>query len=69
MSDGFCSGKPSFGGFSLAYDAKDEADAKRRFDALAVGGTVNQPLGETFFALAFGMVVDKMSRAPRECCG
>jgi len=58
-SDGFCSGKPCFAGFSLSYDAKDEADAKRRFDALAGGGKVTQPLTETFFARAFGMVTDK----------
>ena len=58
-SDGFCSGRPAFGGFSLSYPAKDEADAKRRFDALAAGGRVGMPLGETFFARAFGMVTDK----------
>jgi PhnB protein len=58
-SDGFCSGKPSFEGFSLSYPAKDEADAKRRFDALAKEGQVRMPLGETFFARAFGMVADK----------
>lgn len=58
-SDGNCSGKPSFGGFSLSYPAKDEADAKRRFDALAQGGQVQMPLAETFFAKSFGMVVDK----------
>jgi len=58
-SDGYCSGKPNFGGFSLSYYAKDEAAAKKRFDALAAGGNVKQPLGETFFARAFGMAVDK----------
>ena len=58
-SDGFCSGKPNFSGFSLSYPAKDKADAKQRFDALAAGGKVTQPLVETFFADAFGMVTDK----------
>jgi PhnB protein len=58
-SDGFCSGKPNFAGFSLSYPAKDEADAKRRFDALASGGQVTVPLAETFFARAFGMVTDR----------
>jgi len=58
-SDGFCSGKPNFSGFSLSYPAKDTADAKKRFDALASGGKVSQPLTETFFADAFGMVTDK----------
>lgn len=58
-SDGFCSGKPSFGGFSLSFEARDESDAKKRFDALAAGGKVSQPLTETFFARAFGMCTDK----------
>ena len=59
-SDGMTNtGKPSFAGFSLSYDAKDEADAKRRFDALAKGGQVEMPLGETFFAKSFGAVKDK----------
>ena len=62
-SDGFCSGRPNFAGFSLSYPAKDEADAKRRFDALAAGGKVGMPLGETFFARAFGMVTDKFGVA------
>ena len=57
-SDGFCSGKSSFAGFSLSYPAKDAADARRRFDALSTGGHVSMPLGETFFASAFGMVTD-----------
>lgn len=59
ISDGNCAGSPRFSGFSLTYDAKDEADAKRRFDALATGGQVEMPLGETFFAKAFGTVKDK----------
>ena len=58
-SDGMCSGKPAFTGFSLSYPAKDKADARKRFDALSTGGHVNMPLGETFFADAFGMVQDK----------
>jgi PhnB protein len=58
-SDGFCSGKPVFNGFSLSYPAQDKADAKKRFDALSAGGSVTMPLGETFFAEAFGMVKDK----------
>lgn len=59
LSDGNCAGKPSFQGFALSYDAPDEADAKRRFAALAQGGQVQMPLGETFFARAFGMVADR----------
>src|SRR5688572_14536347 len=59
-SDGMtCTGQTSFSGFSLAYQAKDPADAKRRFEALAQGGQVQMPFGETFFAKAFGGVADK----------
>jgi PhnB protein len=59
-SDGMeITGKPSFAGFSLSYEAKDEADAKRRFDALAKEGQVQAPLVETFFAKRFGAVADK----------
>ncbi|MDH4323729.1 MAG: VOC family protein [Betaproteobacteria bacterium] len=58
-SDGFCTGKPQFSGITLSFEATDEADAKKRFDALSAGGKVNQPVTETFFAKAFGMVTDK----------
>ena len=58
-SDGNCTGKPSFQGFSLTFNAADEGDARRRFDALAEGGQVNLPLSETFFAKSFGMVADR----------
>lgn len=58
-SDGNCQGQPSFRGFSLTLNASDAAEAKRRFDALADGGQVQIPLGETFFAKSFGMVVDR----------
>jgi PhnB protein len=58
-SDGNCSGRPAFQGFSLSISAPDEASAKRFFDALADGGQVQMPLGKTFFAPAFGMVADR----------
>lgn len=58
-SDGGCSGKPAFNGFSLSLTVRDEAEAKRRFDALAAGGQVRMPLGKTFFSPSFGMVVDR----------
>lgn len=58
-SDGRCTGKPNFQGFSLSLDARDEADAKRLFGALAEGGQVHMPLGKTFFSPAFGMVADR----------
>jgi PhnB protein len=58
-SDGRASGKPSFQGFSLSLNARDEAHAKQMFGALAEGGEVRMPLGKTFFAPAFGMVADR----------
>lgn len=58
-SDGRCSGKPAFNGFSLSLTVRDEAEAKRRFDALAAGGQVRMPLGRTFFSPSFGMVADR----------
>jgi PhnB protein len=59
VSDGMCTGKPSFQGFSLSYTAKDADDAQRRFAALADGGQVQMPLTKTFFAPSFGMVADR----------
>lgn len=58
-SDGDCGGKPSFSGVSLSLSAKDDAEAKRLFDALADGGEVQMPLGKTFFASSFGMLADR----------
>jgi len=58
-SDGHCSGKPNFQGFSLSYAAKDAADADRVFEALSEGGAVQMPLGKTFFSPRFGMVADR----------
>jgi PhnB protein len=58
-SDGFCSGKPSFQGFSLTVGAPNEAEARRMFTALADGGQVRMPLSKTFFSPCFGMVADR----------
>ncbi len=58
-SDGRCAGRPSFQGFSLTLTAANETEADRLFAALAEGGQVQMPLGETFFATRFGMVADR----------
>jgi PhnB protein len=58
-SDGYCKGAPKFEGFSLALQTKTKAEAERLFNALADGGKVEMPLGETFFSPSFGMVADK----------
>lgn len=46
-------------GMMVSYDAADDADAKRVFDALADGGTVSSPLESTFFSTSFGMCTDR----------
>ena len=58
-SDGHCAGKPSFQGFGLALNAKNDAQAEKLFTAVGKGGQVLQPLTKTFFASKFGMVADK----------
>jgi PhnB protein len=46
-------------GMSVNYSLADAGEAKRVFDALADGGEVQLPLGETFFSPAFGMCKDR----------
>ena len=58
-SDGNCSGKPNFQGFSLSLTVRDEAEATKVFSALADGGQVRMPLTKTFFSPSFGMLADK----------
>lgn len=58
-SDGHCTGKLNFQGFSLSIATPNEAEADRMFAALADGGQVQMPLTKTFFAPRFGMVADR----------
>jgi PhnB protein len=46
-------------GFSLSLTYPTADEAKRVFDALAQGGKVSMPLDKTFWAEAFGMLVDR----------
>jgi PhnB protein len=46
-------------GFSVTLGVDDPADAERIFYALAEKGTVRMPLQQTFWALRFGMLVDR----------
>ncbi len=59
-SDGRCQGRPSFQGFSLSLTVRDDAEAERRFAALADDGHVQMPLTTTFFSSRFGMVADRI---------
>ncbi len=57
-SDG-CAEGGKFQGFSLSLTATDEADARKKFDALGQGGQVQMPMGKTFWSPCFGMVTDR----------
>lgn len=59
MSDGQCSGEATFKGINLSLTVPDEATVDRYFDALAEGGTVHMPPGETFWSKRFCMVQDR----------
>ena len=59
VSDGMCSGKPNFSGFKLSVTVATDADADKCFAALSEGGTVEMPIGKTFFSSRFGMCTDK----------
>src|SRR5258708_11112083 len=54
-SDGACQGKPGFQGISLSLTVPNEAEADRRFNALADGGQVQMPPAKTFFLSRVGM--------------
>ena len=46
-------------GFFVSVNVDSVPAAQRIFDAFAEGGTVQMPLGESFFSQAFGMLVDR----------
>jgi len=50
---------PPPAGFSLSISAADADEARRCFDALADGGSVQMPLGRTFWSPCFGMLTDR----------
>jgi PhnB protein len=57
-SDG-CGGQSNFDGVRLALAVPKEEDARRAFDALADGGSVQMRLGKTFWSPCYGMVTDR----------
>ena len=57
-SDG-CDDRSKFDGMRLALAVPAEADARRAFDALADGGSVQMPLTRTFWSPCYGMVTDR----------
>jgi PhnB protein len=46
-------------GFHVNHQVADVEGAERVFAALADGGRITMPMGETFFASRFGMCVDR----------
>lgn len=62
-SDGCGSGPSTFQEFSLSLSVADEAEADRVFNALAEGGSVDMPLGKTFWSPRFGMLKDRFGVA------
>jgi PhnB protein len=59
--------KPQGFSLSLNIDATEEAD--RIFNALSEGGIVKMPLQETFWALRFGVLVDRFGAPWMINCG
>jgi len=47
------------GGFAVSLQYPGAAEARRIFDQLAAGGQVTMPMQKTFWAEAFGMLVDR----------
>ena len=48
-------------GFSVSLGVDKPGEAERIFAALSEKGTVRMPMGQTFFAERFGMVVDRFA--------
>lgn len=59
MADDGCGPGKGFAGVSLHVTLAEADDVNRTFAALAEGGTIQMPIGETFWSPRFGMVTDK----------
>ena len=59
LSDADSVDQPEFKGFRLSLTCDDEASARRAFDKLAEGGSVQMPLAKTFWSPLFGMLHDR----------
>jgi PhnB protein len=54
-----CDDKSKSDGCWLALSVPTEADARRAFDGLADGGSVQMPLTKTFWSPCYGMLTDR----------
>jgi PhnB protein len=61
-SDG-CEAGAKMVGVQLARTVPTEADARKAFDALADGGSVQMPLTKTFWSPCYGMLTDRFGVA------
>lgn len=52
-------GVPVMGGFHISVSEENAAELERIFDELKEGGSVQMPLGKTFWSPLFGMCTDK----------
>ncbi len=59
VSDGCGTGDDKFAGFRLSICPDNEGEAKRIFDLLAEGGSIEMPLGKTFWSPCYGMCTDR----------
>ena len=59
MSDGCGPEDGGFDGFRLSLCPENEDHAKKFFAALSDGGSVEMPLGKTFWSPCYGMCTDK----------
>ena len=58
-SDGMCSARTNFQGFSLTLSAATAEEAESVFSKLSEGGQITMPLTKTFFSPRFGMLTDR----------
>jgi PhnB protein len=49
----------ALGGFQIALTLKDESEVRRIFAELGEGGSIEMPMGPTFWTPLFGMVTDR----------
>ena len=59
MSDGCGPDEGKFDGFRLSICPENEVEAAKFFTALSEGGSVEMPLGKTFWSPCYGMCTDK----------
>ncbi len=61
MGSDTCAGQPYEGvrGCSVSLNVDSITEAERLFSALGEGGSVQMPLQQTFWAVRFGMLVDR----------